>query len=120
MSETRADPAHAAYDHAAALLASAQALEAATRPAGAVPATAPTLACLETSLDALALAVARLRAHTLDRLADPLLPSEDAQVRRARVAVDLAHLSSALEQGANACAEARRSLAPVAGELTVS
>jgi hypothetical protein len=126
--EDAADPAHAAYGHAATMLASAQALEAATHPSGAVPATPATLACLETSLDALSLAVARLRAHALERLADPVLPGDDARPRRARVgddarprrarvAADLAQLAGTLEQAASACAHARHSLAPVAGEL---
>ena|SRR5690349_20206133 len=111
------DPAHSAYGHAAALLASAQALEAATHRSGSVPATPATLACLETSLDALSLAVARLRAHTLERLADPILPGDEARPRRARVAADLAQLAGTLERAAGACALARRSIAPVAGEL---
>lgn len=111
------DPAHSAYGHAAALLASAQALEAATHRSGSVPATPATLACLETSLDALSLAVARLRAHTLERLADPILPGDEARPRRARVAADLAQLAGTIEQAAGACAHAQRSIAPVAGEL---
>lgn len=115
--ETATDAAHAAYGHAAAILASAQALEAATHPAGSAPATPATLACLETALDALSLAVARLRAHALERLADPVLPTDRAGRQRARVATDLAQLAGSLEQAANACARARRSLAPAAGEL---
>jgi GTP cyclohydrolase IA len=67
--------AHVAYDHAAALLASAQALEAAARASGAIPALAPTLACIEASLEALALTAERLRGHTLERLSDPVLPA---------------------------------------------
>lgn len=118
--EDATDPAHAAYGHAAAMLASAQALEAATHPSGSVPATPATLACLETSLDALSTAVARLRAHALERLADPVLPGADTRRRRARVATDLAQLAGTLEQAASACASARRSLAPVAGELAGS
>ncbi len=81
------DPAHVAYDHAAALLTSARALEAATRDPGAVPALAPTLACLDVSLDELA--------------------------------ADLARLAGLLAQGAETTAQAQRSLAPVADELTV-
>jgi hypothetical protein len=115
--EDAADPAHAAYGHAAAILASAQALEAATRPAGSVPATPATLACLETSLDALAMAIARLRGHALERLADPVLPADPARRRRARVATDLAQLAGTLEQAASACARAGRSIAAAAGEL---
>src|SRR4029079_5525748 len=61
------DPAHVAYDHAAALLTSARALEVAPRDPGAVPALAPTLACLDVSLDALAAAVERLPTHALER-----------------------------------------------------
>ena len=114
------DPAHSAYGHAAALLASAQALEAATHRSGSLPAMRATLACLETSLDALSLAVARLRAHALERLADPVLPGDAARPRRARVAADLAQLAGTLEQAAGACAQARRSIAPVAGELAAA
>jgi hypothetical protein len=33
------------------------------------------------------------------------------------VAADLAHLAGTLEQAASACAQAQRSIAPVAGEL---
>jgi hypothetical protein len=108
-----------AYDHAAALLASARALEVATRDAGAVPALAPTLACLDVSLDALAAAVERLRTHTLERLADPILPAEDMRARRAEIAGDLARLAGLLAQGAEMTTQAQRSLAPVADELTV-
>jgi hypothetical protein len=115
--EAARDPAHAAYGHAAAILASAQALEAATHPAGSAAATPATLACLETSLDALSLAVARLRVHALDRLADPVLPTDQAGRQRARVATDLAQLAGTLEQAASASARARRSIAPAAGEL---
>ena len=115
--EDATDPAHAAYGHAAAILASAQALEAATHPSGSVPATPAALACLEASLDALSLALARLRAHALERLADPVLRDDDARPRHARVAADLAYAASTLERAASVCAQARRSLAPVAGEL---
>jgi hypothetical protein len=113
------DPAHVAYDHAAALLTSARALEAATRDPGAVPALAPTLACLDVSLDALATAVERLRTHALERLTDPILPAEDMRARRAEIAADLARLAGLLAQGAETTALAQRSLAPVADELTV-
>ena len=65
------DPAHVLYEHAARLLETAQALEAATHTSGAVAAVAPTLACLETSLVALASAAERLRGHALERFSDP-------------------------------------------------
>jgi hypothetical protein len=84
---------------------------------GSVSATPARLACLETSLDALSLAVARLRAHALARLADPVLPADDARPRRARVAAELAQLAGTLEQAASASAQAQRAIAPVAGEL---
>jgi hypothetical protein len=113
------DPAHVAYDHAAAMLASARALEAATRDPGAVPALAPTLACLDASLDALSATVERLRTHALERLADPILPAEGMRARRAEIAGDLARLAGLLGQGAQATTRAQRSLAPVADELTV-
>jgi hypothetical protein len=111
------DPAHVAYGHAAAVLASAQALEASARAPGSVPATAPALACLETSLDALAMTVERLRAHALERLAHPGLSAEPPHAGRGRLAADLARLAGTLDQAATACAQARRSLAPIAGEL---
>src|SRR5690349_14530633 len=79
VSEDAADPAPTAYGHAAAMLAAAQALEAATHPSGSVAATPATLVCLETSLDALSTAVARLRAHAVERLADPVLSHDEAR-----------------------------------------
>jgi len=108
------DPAHDAYGHAAALLASAQALEAATRASGSAPATAPALACIETSLEALSLTVESLRSHALERLGDPWAGSQAQRARRARVAADLARLAGTLEQAAAASAAARRAVA--AGE----
>src|SRR3954464_5871295 len=51
------DPARVLYEHAAGLLGTAHALEAATHASGATTVVAPTLACLETSLIALAGAV---------------------------------------------------------------
>ncbi len=113
------DPAHVAYDHAAVMLASAQALEAASRAPGAVPAIAPTLACLEASLEALALSLDSLRTNALERLSDPVLPGEDMRAYRADIAADLARLARALDQGAILCVQARRSIAPVSRELSV-
>ena len=52
---------------------------------GAVAALAPTLACVETSLAALAHATERLRVHTLRRLADPVL--DDGSVARHRAEI---------------------------------
>jgi hypothetical protein len=112
------DPAHELYDHAAGLLETAQALEAATYPPDAVAAIAPTLACLETSLLALNGAVERLRRRALQRLAAPVLTVEDLRPLRAEVSVHLERLAGILEQSSLACATAREALEPAATELT--
>jgi hypothetical protein len=111
------DPAHTLYRHAAALLASAQSLEAATRPDGAVAATAPTMACIETSLAALATAVGRLRGQVLERLSDPVLPGEDLRPQRAEIAVALERLAGALDHSSFATCRALTAIEPVADEL---
>jgi hypothetical protein len=111
------DAAHEAYGHAAALLASAQALEASARAAGSAPATAPALACIETALEALSLTVESLRSHALERLGDPWAASAAHRARRARVAADLSRLAGTLEQAAAAGAPARGAIAPIADEL---
>jgi hypothetical protein len=105
------DPAHALYEHAGGLLASAQSLGAAARAPGAVAALAPTLACVETSLTTLARAIGQLRYWALEGLVD--LPHEDVR----GMAVTLERLAGVLEQGSAASEEARRSIAPVHGEL---
>jgi hypothetical protein len=112
------DPAHELYDHAAGLLATAQALEAATHPPAAVAAIAPTLACMETSLVALNRAVERLCRRALQRLSAPLLTTEDLRPVRADVSLNLERLAGILEQSALACATAREALEPAAAELT--
>lgn len=114
------DPAHDMYAHAAGLLANAQALEAATADSPAtVAALAPTLACLETTLVALAQATGRLRVHTLRRLADPVLGDDDLGRHRAEIAVAFERLSGVLDQGSFACTRAREAIEPVNDELTV-
>jgi hypothetical protein len=112
------DPAHELYEHAAGLLTTAQALEAATREPGAVVAVSATLACWEASLAALAGATERLRRHALERLTDPVLPNENLRADRADVAMQLERLAGVLEQSSLACARARDSLEPVLVELT--
>ena len=112
------DPAHELYDHAAGLLATAQALEAATHPPDAVAAIAPTLACVETSLVALNGAVERLRRRTLQRLAAPVLTTEDLRPLRADVSLHLERLARMLEQCSLECATAREALEPAVVELT--
>ena len=112
------DPAHELYEHAAGLLTTAHALEAATREPGAVAAVAPTLACLEASLVALAGATERLRRHALERLTEPVLATENLRAHRAEVALHLERLAGVLEQGSLACTRARDSIEPVLAELT--
>ena len=113
------DPAHAVYDEAARLLAAAQALDAATHEPGSVAALAPTLACTEASLEALARAIGRLRDHALQRLSEPILSPGGMRQRRAELARSFDRLESTLEQGASGSTQARRSVAPIATELTV-
>jgi hypothetical protein len=112
------DPAHALYDEAARLLASAQALDAATHAPGAVAALAPTLACVEASVEALGRTIAQLRDHALQRLSAPVLPARGMRRRRAEIARSFDRLEGTLEQAAGASRQARRSVAPVATELT--
>lgn len=112
------DPAHELYEHAAGLLSTAQALEAATHDPGVVAAVAPTLACFEASLTALAAATERLRRHALERLTEPVLVTENLRTHRADVALHLERLAGMLEQSSVACTRARASLEPVLTELT--
>jgi hypothetical protein len=114
------DPAHVLYAHAAGVLANAQALEAAADSPGAVAALAPTLACLETSLAALAHATARLRSHALRRLEDPVLDTVDRPRHRAELAFELERLAGVMDQGSFACTHAREAIDPVSDELTAS
>ncbi len=112
------DPAHVLYEHAATMLETTQALEAATHAPGAVAAVAPTLACLETSLAALASAAGRLRSHALERFSDPRLAADDRRPRRADVALQLERLAGVLEHGSLVSRRAQASLEPVLHELT--
>lgn len=112
------DRAHALYDEAAGLLATAHALEAAAREPEVVAALAPTLACIETSLGALRSVSEQLRDQALVRLSSPVLPHGDLRQRRAEIALQFGRLASVLEQSALACEQARRSVAPVVAELT--
>jgi hypothetical protein len=113
------DPAHTLYEHAAGLLACAQSLQAATQAPGAIAATAPTLACVETSLSALSGAIDELRGHVLARLTDPVLGGDDLRPQRAEVALALERLAGILEQGTLASERARDSIEPVQDELRV-
>ena len=113
------DPAHELYEHAAGLLESAQALEAAAHARGAVVAVSPTLACLETSLAALADATERLRGQALERLTEPVLPNEDLRAQRAAIALHLERLAGVLEQASQIARSARDAIEPALAELTV-
>jgi hypothetical protein len=111
------DPAHALYEHAAGLLASAQSLQASAQAPGAVAATAPTLACVQASLSALSGTIEELRGHVLARLSDPVLPGDDLRPQRAEVALTLERLAGVLEQGMVVSERARDSIEPVQDEL---
>jgi hypothetical protein len=111
------DPAHALYEHAAGLLASAQSLQASAQAPGAVAAPAPTLACLDASLSALTGAIDLLRGRALERLSDPVLPGEDLRPQRADIALQLERLAGILEQGSLAAQSALDSIEPVNDEL---
>ena len=113
------DPAHKLYEHAAGLLASAQALEAATHARGAVAAVRPTLACVAASLAALADATERQRGQAQERLNDPELPNEDVRAQRADVAMQLERLAGVLEQASQISTSARGAIEPVLAELTL-
>jgi small-conductance mechanosensitive channel len=113
------DPAHELYEHAAGVLASAQALEAATHADGAVAAVSPTLTCLETALAALAEATERRRAPARERLTDPGLLNEGLRVQRTDLAAQLDRLAGILGQASETSASARAAVEPLLSELTV-
>src|SRR4051812_30393757 len=109
------DPAHTLYRHAAGLLATAQSLEAATQARGAEAATAPTLACVETSLAALATAVGRLRRHALERLPSRFC-GDDLRRQRAEVTWELERLAGVLDQASFASGRALAAIKSVSDE----
>ncbi|WP_147447803.1 hypothetical protein [Solirubrobacter pauli] len=113
------DPAHALYHHAAGVLASAQAVDAASHAAGAVAAVAPTLACLDTGLAALAAATERLRAQALTRLAEPLFEADERRRERAELSASFERLAGVLAQASIAAEQALAATDPVLDELTV-
>lgn len=113
------DPAHELYAQAAALLAAAQALDAASRTPGAVAAMGPTLACLETSLTALAAATERLRGQAIGRLVEPTPVFDGRRRHRSEVSAGLERLAGVLEQGAIAADQALAAVEPVLDDLTL-
>jgi hypothetical protein len=112
------DPAHELYAHAAGVLAAAQALDAASHTPDTVTALAPTLACLESSLTALAAAADRVRGQALARLADPPFAAQTRRRHRRAVSTDLERLSGMLAQASIAAEQALVALEPVLDELT--
>ena len=114
--ERAPDPELALYRQAAGLLATAQALEVAARAPGAVAALAPTLACLEATLSALAGASHHLGGQARQRLSTPVLLSSDARAQRDEVALRFDRLVGTLKQTRRACVQARTASAPVLTE----
>jgi hypothetical protein len=111
--ETARQPGTAVFEHAAVLLASAQALEAAAGEPGAETALGPMLACLDLSLDALAHAVEQLRGNTLEPVGRS---ATDREIRFAvtEAAQQFGALVAVLADCRDACILARSSVAPIA------
>jgi hypothetical protein len=104
-------------EHAAVLLASAQALQAAAGEPGAEAAVGPMLACLDMSFNALAHAVEQLRSDAFEPLARS---ATDRELRSASAeAVQrFGALVAVLADCRDACVLARSSVTPVQGEST--
>jgi hypothetical protein len=100
-----ADPGKQLFEHAANLLASAAALEAATHVPGASVALGPTLACVEASLEALADGVDQLNERVQHDLAASGVPTQMATTRR------FGQLADLLRSCRMACADTRTSIA---------
>ena len=113
---TARQPGSAVFEHAAVLLASAQALEAAAGEPGAEAAVGPMLACLDLSFNALAQAVEQLRGDTLEPLARS---ATDRELRSAsaEAAQRFGALVAVLADCRDACDMARRSVTALQGEL---
>jgi hypothetical protein len=114
--ETVRQPGTAVFEHAAVLLASAQALEATAGEPGAEAALGPMLACLELSFDALAHVVEQFRGDALE----PVVRSAtDREVRSAfaEAVQRFGALVALLADCRDACVLARSSVAPIQGEL---
>jgi hypothetical protein len=93
------------FEHAASLLASAAALEAATHVPGASIALGPTLACVEASLEALAGGVDQLNEGAQHDLAASGVPAQMAATHR------FGRLADLLRSCRIACADTRTSIA---------
>jgi hypothetical protein len=100
-------PGQQLFEHAASLLASAAALEAAAQVPGASVALGPTLACVEASLEALADGVDHLDEEAHDDLAASGVQAQAAAGRR------FGRLADALRSCRITCADTRTSIAAV-------
>ena len=114
--EDAPDPAHALDGHAAGLLASARALQAAAHAPGAAAALGPTLACLEASLDALAAVAKLLGDQAVEPTPESAAVGTELGLARAEVEQRFRHLIGALEGSRVACAHARVAVARPAAE----
>ena len=94
-------PARAVYEHAAGVLAAARGLEAESRDPEAAAAIAPTLACIEAALEAVAEATARLGDHVVERYAEPHSTRSAGAVRAFQ------RLHGSLAESSAACLRAR-------------
>ena len=114
--ETARQPGTAVFEHAAVLLASAQALEAAAGEPGAEAALGPMLACLELSFDALAHVIEQLRGDALEPVARS---ATDREVRfaSAEAVQRFGALVAVLADCRDACVLARSSVVPIQGEV---
>jgi hypothetical protein len=99
------DPGQRLFEHAASLLASAAAFEAAAHVPGTSVALGPALACVEASLEALADGVDQLNEGTQDHLAASGVPAQAEASRR------FGGLADALRACRIECAETRMSIA---------
>jgi hypothetical protein len=107
------DPAHALYEQAAGMLASAGALRAAAHTPGTAAALGPTLACLEAALDALADVADRLRNQAGPPDVETRASRREATPIESEVEQRFRQLVDSLESSRLACAYARLAVGPV-------
>lgn len=107
------DSAHALYEHAAGLLASAGALRAATHEPVTAAALGPTLACVEASLDALGDVAEQLRNHSVERRSGTGAVRHATGLAGSEVEERFSDFVEALESSRAACAYTRVAVGPV-------
>jgi hypothetical protein len=105
------DPANELYDEACALVAAAQGLRAAAGPRRSAPAIAPSLGCVEASLEALADAVTAMQAATLAPDGRSARGAVDQEVLKLRAS--FAQLARDLSASQSSCAAVRELVGPV-------